>query len=342
MNTANRRPNYAVILQLTLLIVAFFQNSQLQSADYDPMAILQTAPVESLDFSVLDQPRARKIPIRIYLPAEFGQSTPVILFSHGLGGSKEGNRFMGEHWARRGYLVVFLQHAGSDETVWKGVELRERLTAMRNAASPQSLFLRCGDVRTVLDQIDKWNQDTKHPLYGKMDLLRVGMSGHSFGAHTTQATSGQSFPVVGQKFVDDRIDAAIAFSPSSPARGNSNSSFSSVKIPWMLMTGTKDASPIGDQTIESRLEVYPNLPKTLDKFELVLDNAEHSAFTDRALPGDKQKRNAKHHKAILALSTAFWDSYLMEDANAKIWLAEKAKSVLEEKDRWQSQIANSR
>ena len=42
------------------------------------------------------------------------------------------------------------------------------------------------------------------------------MSGHSFGAVTTEAVSGEALPAGGQRFTDARITAAIAFSPSSP------------------------------------------------------------------------------------------------------------------------------
>ncbi|TVS18352.1 MAG: hypothetical protein EA424_11055 [Planctomycetaceae bacterium] len=55
-------------------------------------------------------------------------------------------------------------------------------------------------------------------------------------------------------------------------------------MPWLLMTGTHDTSPIGGQTVKSRLAVFPALPPG-DKYELVLDSAEHSAFTHRRLPG---------------------------------------------------------
>jgi hypothetical protein len=68
----------------------------------------------------------------------------------------------------------------------------------------------------------------------------------------------------------------------------------------------------------------------------VLNNAEHSVFTDRALPGDKEKRNLNHHRAILALSTAFWDSYLHDDAVAKKWLdGDGPRQILEPADEWQ-------
>jgi hypothetical protein len=102
------------------------------------------------------------------------------------------------------------------------------------------------------------------------------------------------------------------------------------------MTGTKDVSPIGDIDVASRLAVYPALPAG-SKYELVLNDADHSAFTDRALPGDNQTRNPNHHRSILALSTAFWDAYLLNNTSAKTWLnGDGSKSVLESKDKWQT------
>ena len=238
---------------------------------------------------------------------------------------------------------MFLQHPGSDDSVWKDEPVRKRMAAMREAASGKNYLLRVRDVPAVLNQLEEWNKQAGHELAGRLDLTRVGMSGHSFGAVTTQGVSGQSAPLIGTRFTDARIRAAIAFSPSSPRRGDPARAFGSVRIPWMLMTGTKDTAPIGDQTVESRLAVYPHLPAAIDRYELVLHNAEHSAFTDRGLPGDREKRNPNHHRAILALSIAFWDTYLREDAAARVWLhGAGAKSVLEPKDRWQLQPAKER
>ena len=62
--------------------------------------------------------------------------------------------------------------------------------------------------------IDKTDGDY---LAGRLNLARLGMSGHSFGAVTAQAVSGQSFPTGGQRFTDTRIKAAIAFSPAGDA-----------------------------------------------------------------------------------------------------------------------------
>jgi len=99
------------------------------------------------------------------------------------------------------------------------------------------------------------------------------------------------------------------------------------------MTGTRDESLIGGATVESRLQVFPALPPG-NKYELVLFDGQHSAFTDRDLPGDRVERNPNHHKVIMALSTAFWDAFLRQDTAAKAWLnGNGALGVLEARDR---------
>jgi predicted dienelactone hydrolase len=302
---------------------------------YDPLQLPAKTPAAPTDLSVHDAARNRDIPLRVFLPADTSPA-PVVLFSHGLGGSREGSPYLGEHWSARGYAVVYLQHPGSDTAVWKDVALPERMAAMKRAASLQNFLLRVQDVPAVLDQLTAWNKEAGHPLAGRLDLSKIGMSGHSFGAQTTQGVGGQTFPgAAGRRFTDPRIRAAMAFSPAIPAAGDPQAAFAGVTIPWMLMTGTKDGSPIGSATPESRLGVFPALPPG-DKYEAVLENAEHSVFTDRPLPGETESRNPNHHRVILALSTAFWDACLKGDAEAKAWLnGDGPRGVMEKGDRWQ-------
>jgi predicted dienelactone hydrolase len=142
-------------------------------------------------------------------------------------------------------------------------------------------------------------------------------------------------PTGGQRFTDPRIRAAIAFSPSTPRGTSAEKAFGAVKIPWLLMTGTKDLSLIGNADMKSRRAVYPAL-RGAPKYEIVLNNAEHSAFTDRSLPGDREPRNPNHRWVILALSTAFWDAYLCGDSEALAWLnGSGPRAVMESEDEWQ-------
>jgi dienelactone hydrolase len=312
-----------------------FASAIAHGADYDPLAVPAQVTPRIVDLTVKDLKRQRDIPIRIYLPLT-KQAEPLILFSHGLGGSREGSGYLGKHWAARGYVTVFLQHIGSDTSVWKDAAKKHRMQALRKAANAQNFLLRVKDVPTVLDQLDQWNKTDGHVLEGRLNLQKVGMSGHSFGAVTTQAVSGQNIGHGKTWYTDARITAAVIMSPSIPKRGTPQAAFGNVSLPWMLMTGTKDTSLIGNASVESRLSVFPALPPG-EKYELVLFEGEHSAFTERALPGDTEPRNPNHHRAILALSTAFWDAFLLDNPSARQWLdSDKPKSMLESNDKWQT------
>jgi len=316
------------------LVILFLLWGRMQAAiagDYDPLHGTKDIKLVNVTLTVKDEKRNREIPIRVYrLPT--AQNAPTILFSHGLGGTRDMGKYLGEHWAARGYIAVFLQHPGSDDSVWRDVPLRQKIQAMRDAASAENLKLRVQDVTAALDQLEAWNKSEKHELAGTMNLKHVGMAGHSFGAQTTQAVAGQWMPLVKQTWTDPRVAAAVIMSPGSPPLG-AKKSFGEVTLPWLLMTGTEDVSPIGGQTADSRRAVFPALPAG-DKYELVLNKAQHSVFTDREVPGEQ--RNPNHHRVILALSTAFWDTYLKHDAAAKAWLANDGpKSIVETADVWQ-------
>jgi predicted dienelactone hydrolase len=324
---------------LTLVLAPLPVPQDARAPAYDPLALPAEKTGASIALEIADAPRERKIPLRVYLPVA-KQPAPVVVWSHGLGGSRDNSAYLGEHWAARGYAAVFVQHHGSDDAVWRDAPLGERMGALREAASLPNFLARCGDVVAVLDALAAWNGTDAHALRGRLDLEHVGMCGHSFGAVTTQAVGGQSFPLQGRKFFDARIDAALPMSQTPPGVGDVGRAFAQVSIPWMLMTGTHDDSPIGDHKAKDRLAIYPALPATIDRYELVLDGANHSVFAERVLPTPGVKPNANHHRAILALSTAFWDTHLRGDAAARAWLfGDGARGVLDAKDGWRCAAA---
>lgn len=302
---------------------------------YDPLAIeFPPALPAPLDLDVVDEGRERTIPVRIWLPGH-DRPAPVILFSHGLGGARDGNAYLGRHWSARGYCVVFLQHAGSDEAVWRDLPFPERLPALRKAINLSTTLDRYRDVPAVLDRLKAWNGEAGGPLEGRLDPARIGIAGHSFGAVTAQGVSGQRTADRRMPFTDRRIGATLLMSPSLPRIGDGQSAFGSVAIPWMIMTGTEDDSPVGNATPQSRREVFSALPPG-GKYELVFFQGEHQAFGDRVLPGSKRPRDPNHHRVVLALSTAFFDAFLRGDAAALAWLEGDApRSVLADGDLWQ-------
>jgi len=230
------------------------------------LAASDQGTAQTLELTVEDQRRKRNLPILVYLPPT-QTPAPVVLFSHGLGGSRYGSSYLGKHWAKQGYIAVFVQHPGSDRSVWKDEPARRRLPALQAAANGRNFRLRVQDIPAVLDQLERWNQGNNNALAGRMNLKQVGMSGHSFGAITTQAVSGQRFGRRKARFRDPRIEAAVILSPSLPRRGNPESAFAQVDIPWLLITGTQDVAMIGDADVDSRLAVFPALPPG-EKYEL--------------------------------------------------------------------------
>ncbi len=307
-------------------------------SSYDPAAIAEETSAEAVEFTVEDPARNRQIPVRVVLPSPRPTApAPVILFSHGLGGSRRTSQYLGKHWAARGYVVICPQHPGSDESVWQAVPPEQRQAALARAASPENARHRIHDIHAVLEQFERWTQSPGHELAGQLDLNCVGMSGHSFGAVTTQAIGGQ-LAEAAEPATDDRcngrIRAAIAMSPSPPA-GNLQAAFGAVKIPWLMMTGSKDHAPLGYMTPTLRRDVFNALPPSIDRYELTLGGGHHFAFTDDKLPATAPPRHANHHGTILRVSTAFWDAHLRQNTAAKDWLQGQAvRATLDPGDRW--------
>ena len=90
---------------------------------------------------------------------------------------------------------------------------------------------------------------------------------------------------------------------------------------------------IKDEDRQREIPIRVYLP-TSDKYQLVLHDAEHHAFSDGE--GRRRQRDPNHHRVILALSTAFWDAYLRDDESAITWLhGDSPRKIMAKKDKWQ-------
>ena len=328
--------------------MALSRATEATAAPYDPLALPDWPLPAPLDLTVVDATRRREIPLRLFLPAVLPTTSdaampaptagpaPVVMFSHGLGSTREGNPHLGRQWAGRGYAVVFMQHAGCDDPVWRDSPPAHCMAALRAAANLRNTLRRLQDAPAVINPLARWPEQRGLALAGRLDLARLGMSGHSLGAVTTQAVSGQRNAQGAAAFTDPRIRAAVVMSPNAPRHGLAPAqAFGEVTLPWLLMTGTRDVAVVGDADLASRLAVYPALPAG-GKYELVLDAAEHDAFGDYPLRSGQPARNPAHHPVILALSTAFWNAWLRGDASARAWLdGPQARALLAPTDRWQ-------
>lgn len=323
------------ISQLSPLLVFFIilvsPISLKAESKYTPLEIseVKAGKIEQI---VNDTKRNREIPVLIYLPTSKNPA-PVILFSHGLGGSRKNSAFLGHHWARRGYICVFMQHKGSDNSLLKGGSWMDGGLKLLEAADKKNFILRVDDTHAVIDQLGEWNQNNSHPLFGRLNLDQLGMAGHSFGAQTTEAVSGEQF-ADGSRFKDERIKAALAMSPGVIPGNSPEKAFGNVAIPWFLMTGTEDALPPFGSFMEKSALIFRSLPPG-EKYKLILEKGNHFTFAGNRSAEAIDLKSPNHLRSIAVLSTAFWDAYLKNESTAKEWLNGNSPSlILDKEDQW--------
>jgi predicted dienelactone hydrolase len=279
-------------------------------------------PVAVVRYDWVDARRKRTMPVKIYYPANGKGPFPILLFSHRLGGSREGYEYLGRHWASHGYVSVHVEHTGSDAAVVQGKKGADRRAAVKAViADPRIALARPADVRFVLDQMARLERGLS-PLSGRLDLRAVGAAGHSFGAWTALAVAGQSFLPRGPGEVaaaDPRVKAVIAMSAPVPHDGQPlERTFRAIQIPILHMTGTEDESPLGETAAVQRRVPFDRIAG-VDQYLIDFAGGDHLIFSDRERDSAKERL---FRDLILMSSTAFWDTYLKGDATARSWLAD--------------------
>lgn len=302
----------------------------------------QTPGSAVLDETWLDAARQRELPVKLRWPdaATHPGPHPVVLFSHGLGGTREGGAVWGEAWAAAGFVVLHLQHAGSDlAAVRAQTNTFTDKQALRSAAGPAQLLARLHDVTFALDEIGR-RHAARQERWGTVRPAQVGMSGHSFGAHTTLGMAGQRYPGF-EGITEPRLASFIAFSPSLPAVGDAKRAFDRMTRPLLCFTGTRDSDVAGvGATPERRAAVFDALSAG-DKAQLVLQDADHMSFAGQLgraveiVPREAVTRDlqAAHHALVASISTDWWRATLLGDPAARSRLA--APPGLRQGDIWQ-------
>jgi len=240
---------------------------------------------QTLDLDWHDGARDRLVPVRLYWPdtAASGAPVPLIVFSHGIGGSRAGYSHLGRHWAEQGYASLHVQHVGSDNQLWRGnlFTLSDRL---QQATKESEAIARVADLRYALDQLLAGERGTR------IDTTRIVAAGHSYGAMTAMLAAGARVERDGRALAlgDARICAAILMSaPPFYGEADFGPILREIAVPTLHLTTTEDVirvpgyhSPPAD-----RLRVFEATGSTL-KVLAVFEGGSHSVFMDRRGSGD--------------------------------------------------------
>jgi predicted dienelactone hydrolase len=277
------------------------------------------------DFIWTDAARSRELPLRMRWPAGDGPCG-LVLYSHGLGGSREGADVWGSTWAEAGLAVLHLQHPGSD-----GALLRAGRAGLRAGGTPQQLLQRVADVRFVLDELAR---RALEPPWSRVRQDAIGLGGHSFGALTVQALAGQRYALPGD-LSDARLRAFVALSPS-PGRGGLSveQQFGRITRPFLAVTGSLDGDPLGmhpGRSGEWRATVYDGLPRG-QRALLWLDGADHMSFAGQgrvpirsggalgARDAAVMQREPAQQRTVARVTAVWWLRWLVDDRYAQMAL----------------------
>ena len=249
---------------------------------------------------------ARTIDVLLHLP-DTDRPVPLVVFSHGLGGHPDLFEHLLGSWAESGYAVAapvfpLTNRDGVDFSIADGIN-------------------QPADVSFVLDQIFDVSTEVGQRVAEHLDPHRVGAAGLSFGGATTYEVA------MNDRARDTRISAAIIMA-GVRFTNSEDGSFVVSNVPVYLLHSSAD-------------RVVP-IDVSRNAYRSFGDNTYFATLLGGGHAGPFEDETAERPKvpgmdAVVAESTtAFWDRYLLDDAEAADRLTASANveglSVLAQKD----------
>ena len=251
---------------------------------YPLQGIASTPEFEVHDRDWFDDTRERPVPIRLYQPmtASSASPAPLIIFSHGIGGSRLGYSYLGSYWASHGLTSLHVQHVGSDRSIWFGNPFN-LVSRLQEAAQEKEAIDRVFDLRFALTRM------LEDPLSQIINPNQIIAAGHSYGANTTLLASGarvsrEDVPI---DLSDARIKAAIVISaPRFYGQKTVDSILQPIQLPTLHITATEDNIQIPGyfSGYPDRLAIFEAIGSQR-KALAVFEGGSHSMFTDRTRTG---------------------------------------------------------
>lgn len=316
------------VLALTVVALGGIMLCSMQLPSQAPPGGAPEQRISIADAELMDASRSRAVPVRFFIP-ESVHPMPAVVFSPGGGESRDAFDYLGEAWAKAGFLAVFITHPGSDRAAVDELGVQALGLADLDTRPADMTFIVDALLsgRTGIDEID-----------GRVDVERIAVAGQCAGSTTALALAGLAMPTPAssrESWLHDDVRCVIALSPQILGGApDSRSSFSptawaSVRLPSLVITGTQDFGWMASVRQSPELLRLPHdALGSVPKYLISIEGAEHSAFTDSVPYYPSGPRDPRHHEWIAEATTAFLRAQLLEDEAAVAWLRDE---VLEDR-----------
>jgi dienelactone hydrolase len=224
---------------------------------------------------------------------------PLIIFSHGAGGTPEGHLFLITHLASHGFVVAAPLHRDCDLGCSPSGELLR---------GPELAVLRPDDVKATLDALLEASGSSDLLLENLVDPDRIGVAGFSFGGYSA----------LREMEGDPRIQAAVLLAPNTVLPSTSLDP-AKVSKPLMFLQGEWDANI----PISLTSTFYESIPASApEHWFVVVHRAGHFFATNECLPGrggvPPCSQSLPQHQAATVIkrwATPFLLAYVAQDEN---------------------------
>lgn len=287
---------------------------------------------EEKSLTFFDEKRSRTINTKLYRPMS-DASTPLIVISPGLGADADNFSDLARYLASYGFAVATLNHPGSDRT-----QIENFFTGVtREVIESREFIDRPQDISYLIDELQQ-RKLTNPKQLGNLNLDRVGVIGHSFGAYAALAIAGArlnlkhlqeycqsnqidlnwfnssllfqclaselSSTVTNEELYDERIQAIFAINPISSSIFGEEM-LKQFQIPVAFVAGSEDlVTPV----LLEQIKPFSWLGSP-EKYLLLIDKGTH--IYERAETSDTSFNPKLARQYLKVMSLAFMKTHLV-------------------------------